>query len=220
MTECKKCGRAKPPEEFYKGRRSCKECERARSRAYRDQNREKTRESGRRYAASHREERRAYQREYVKANRELLKAKQEAYRAENRDALLERGRLRYRENAEVLRQKRRDYYEANRELERERARKWHKENPEKSRAISARRRALMAGADVAEFVSRDYVIARDRSRCHICKKLCRRDEIHIDHLVPLTRGGEHSARNLAVACAPCNRRKKNGAANDQLMLVG
>lgn len=35
----------------------------------------------------------------------------------------------------------------------------------------------------------------------------RRDELSIDHLVPLTRGGTDRLHNLRIACADCNERK-------------
>jgi 5-methylcytosine-specific restriction endonuclease McrA len=31
----------------------------------------------------------------------------------------------------------------------------------------------------------------------------------IDHVTPLSRGGEHSAKNVTAACKPCNSRKKD-----------
>lgn len=81
-------------------------------------------------------------------------------------------------------------------------------------AVKARRRiyeykrqAIIRGASRAESVSRRAIIARDESKCYLCGKLCEESEIHLDHVVPLSRGGEHSARNIRVACAPCNLSK-------------
>ena len=53
-------------------------------------------------------------------------------------------------------------------------------------------------------IERAAIIERDGSRCHVCGKKCRPDEIHLDHLVPLAAGGDHMEANLAVACARCN----------------
>ena len=30
---------------------------------------------------------------------------------------------------------------------------------------------------------------------------------HVDHIVPLSKGGEHQEWNLVIACAPCNLAK-------------
>lgn len=69
-------------------------------------------------------------------------------------------------------------------------------------------------------IERAYIIARDQSRCHICGKKCRRDEITLDHLIPLAKGGTHAPENLRVAHLSCNFSKGARAANDQLMLIG
>jgi hypothetical protein len=70
----------------------------------------------------------------------------------------------------------------------------------------ARRRALVRGADV-EKVSRAVVYKRDGGRCHICGKKVPKKGWHLDHLIPLKRGGEHSYKNVAVACPKCNLSK-------------
>lgn len=69
-------------------------------------------------------------------------------------------------------------------------------------------------------IERAYIIQRDRGICHLCGKLCRPNEITLDHLIPLADGGTHSSDNLSVACLSCNTRKGARAANDQLLLVG
>jgi 5-methylcytosine-specific restriction endonuclease McrA len=66
-------------------------------------------------------------------------------------------------------------------------------------------------------IERAYIIERDGSRCHICGKKCKPNEIHLDHLVPLADGGTHAPENIAVACASCNlSRGARGAAQLRL----
>lgn len=69
-------------------------------------------------------------------------------------------------------------------------------------------------------IERAYIIERDGGRCHLCGKVCEVAEIHLDHVVPLARGGDHSAANLRVACATCNLSKGARAVGEQLLLVG
>lgn len=43
-----------------------------------------------------------------------------------------------------------------------------------------------------------------------CCNLCRKDirhAYHIDHIIPLSRGGRHTAANIQLLCPPCNLRK-------------
>jgi len=44
-------------------------------------------------------------------------------------------------------------------------------------------------------------------RCYYCGKSLTKKECTIDHLTPLSRGGETIPRNLRVCCLDCNREK-------------
>lgn len=83
-------------------------------------------------------------------------------------------------------------------------------------AASASRRA---GAKLAR-IDRAYIVERDGGRCHICRRVVPDGLISIDHIVPLSKGGEHVPENLALACLPCNVRKRDRAVGEQLLLVG
>jgi len=58
-----------------------------------------------------------------------------------------------------------------------------------------------------ENVSRAVVYERDAGRCHICGRKVNPNRWHLEHLVPLARGGEHSYQNVAVSHPTCNLRK-------------
>lgn len=89
----------------------------------------------------------------------------------------------------------------------------------------ARRRAATA-AQLLEVVDPDVVLERDGWRCHLCGGKIRRrlSGLHrlgptIDHLVPLSQGGEHSYANVAAAHRACNSARGTGG-SVQLALVG
>jgi 5-methylcytosine-specific restriction enzyme A len=44
--------------------------------------------------------------------------------------------------------------------------------------------------------------------CHYCQRHCRPDELTMDHIVPVSRGGKSTKANLAPTCKDCNTRKK------------
>ncbi len=48
------------------------------------------------------------------------------------------------------------------------------------------------------------VIERDGLRCHLCGGDVPRSDIHVDHVVPLARGGRSTLDNLSVAHSRCN----------------
>jgi 5-methylcytosine-specific restriction endonuclease McrA len=44
--------------------------------------------------------------------------------------------------------------------------------------------------------------------CHYCKEKFPADELTIDHIVPLSRGGRSTRGNMVVCCLSCNQEKK------------
>lgn len=48
--------------------------------------------------------------------------------------------------------------------------------------------------------------ARQRGRCYWCGTPTRKN-YHIDHVIPLSRGGSNGPENIVVACPPCNYQK-------------
>lgn len=54
------------------------------------------------------------------------------------------------------------------------------------------------------------VFERDGRRCVVCGRAASAGiELHVDHIVPVSRGGGDSIENLQVLCAPCNLGKSN-----------
>ena len=62
------------------------------------------------------------------------------------------------------------------------------------------------GAIVEEF-DLDTFIAWVQENYHTTCKYCGSEGHHIDHIVPLSKGGLHTKDNLQMLCAPCNRGK-------------
>jgi 5-methylcytosine-specific restriction endonuclease McrA len=44
--------------------------------------------------------------------------------------------------------------------------------------------------------------------CHYCGRQVGRDQLTMDHVVPLSRGGKSKKGNVVPACKECNNRKK------------
>jgi hypothetical protein len=53
----------------------------------------------------------------------------------------------------------------------------------------------------ARGAKRDYILERDKKLCQICE---RTDELTMQHIVPYSRGGESTSRNLVTLCKKCN----------------
>ena len=98
------------------------------------------------------------------------------------------------------------YKEKYPEKTREFCRIYKKNNPHKFAEYEGRRRALKVTTDV-EKIDRHEIYIRDEGKCHICKRKVSFQNMELDHVKPLSRGGGHTAANLKVAHPRCNRKK-------------
>ena len=80
---------------------------------------------------------------------------------------------------------------------------------------------------IVEFVDLQMIAQRDKYKCHICRKRVNmnleynnRYSATLDHLIPVSLGGDHTNANVRLAHRACNSRKGNRSVNDQLMLFG
>jgi len=202
---CTRCGEDKPLAEMVKSSRSrdgyasrCKVCQNEWNRAIYhndiEASREYSRAKARRLYREDPEKYRERHREWYAENREHCIA----YTAEYQRAHPERKRehdRRYarRHSAEIVK----------------RVKRWQRENPERTREHLRKSKAKRRGAGEARTFSREAVWERDGGRCHICGGRCDHDDWHMDHLVPLSRGGAHAPDNVAVSHPRCNRRRFN-----------
>lgn len=185
------------------------------------------------WRAERREEKAAYDRAYNEANRERIAAVNRSYYEAHRDEILARHRVNRMANREEISARDRAYREKNPEkiAARDRAyhmahhkehaacqRRYQAAHPEKLVEKEAARRARAAGAPRVEKIDRAAVYERDGGRCHLCRKKAPRHAFHLDHLIPLSKGGNHTHDNLAVAHASCNSRRGAGRLPAQLRL--
>jgi len=153
-----------------------------------------------------------------------------AYGRENAKRISERKRARYQANPtrdnvrsrawraanpERCTEYRCDRYAANPERAAERSRAWQQANPERRRQSDDTRRAKKAGAWQGYVIDRFSVFERDNWTCQLCHEpidptLAGRHPMMatIDHVVPFTRGGLHTYKNVQAAHFGCNSAKK------------
>lgn len=88
------------------------------------------------------------------------------------------------------------------------AREWARKNPARRKAISmaykAKRRAIEKDGDPTSVIF--AWIQKAPKICHWCGEKCKR-KYHVDHYMPLSKGGRHEVSNLVIACPTCNLRK-------------
>jgi len=70
-------------------------------------------------------------------------------------------------------------------------------------------RARAASGRIPESV-RAEVLRRDGLVCQICTEAVAPDDVHLDHVVPKSKGGQSVASNLRVAHSACNLKRGAG----------
>jgi 5-methylcytosine-specific restriction endonuclease McrA len=57
--------------------------------------------------------------------------------------------------------------------------------------------------------SRRNVYARDKNTCQYCSRKGKGAELNLDHVIPKSRGGAMSWKNIVLSCVPCNDKKRD-----------
>lgn len=137
-----------------------------------------------------------YHAAYYQANRERILAYQADFRVANKERLAAASKAYREKNKEKLAARRRVWIEQNREQVNAALRRG-----------THRRRARKLSQVRGEVTGRDLrrILLHYRSECAYCKSPLGR--FHWDHVIPLSRGGDHAIGNLVPACGPCNQSK-------------
>lgn len=130
--------------------------------------------------------------EYYIRNSDAAKLAAKKYREENPEKIYESNQKNYRENIEA----RKDY-----------AREYHAANPGIQRAANQKRRSRLKGAD-GSFTA---VQIRSLMKCQVGKCIYCKSRIldfyHIDHIIPISKGGSNWISNIQLLCKTCNLSK-------------
>lgn len=88
----------------------------------------------------------------------------------------------------------------------EQVKRYRAKNPDKVREFTRRRKERKLGRLPRGTISR--IRALQRNRCAICRVSLRNGD-HVDHIIPLARGGTHTSGNIQLLCPTCNVRKSD-----------
>lgn len=87
-------------------------------------------------------------------------------------------------------------------------------------SASMRHHQRRTSSNPGERFGLDDIFKRDGGKCHLCGKKVDRSDASMDHIIPMSLGGEHSLVNVALAHQSCNSSKRERPANEQLRLIG
>lgn len=220
---CSKCGQVKPIDAFGNHKSSkdglrsqCRVCNSLAAKNYRLNNPDKVRQAKKRWAknnpdkmlqmwktyqAKNKTKLAKYNKEYRQENLEHLKNVARQYRLANKDKKSQADKLYAQQNPQVNREASRRYRTNNPERAKAAGKKWRAANKEHFRLKSHERRVkiksvsyLVSVKDVKRLLAKPCLYCGNKSE-------------HIDHIIPLSRGGKHSIGNLTGACSSCNLSK-------------
>ena len=162
---------------------------------------------------------RLYSQQWYQTHREQVLKKQSEYRKAHPEQYRRYSAAFRKRYPEKVRETNLRISSANREDRRERARRysqehpgyqkrWRENNRDKYHAKTHRRRSLELGAS-GSFTHLDIDIIRknQRGKCWYCGTDLSKTGEHIDHRVPLSRGGSNWPENLVLTCPKCNLSK-------------
>ncbi len=193
---CSKCSQLLPSSSFSKFSRSkdglsvwCKICQSNYQKQRRRDNPGIYKESRKVWVEANRNKKREYDKSYYQENKERLSQQNAEWRAKNKDQKKQADKQWAVKNPEKVKLN---------------GLNWRLRNPEKVSLVRQLRRARLYQARQFLVTPKDIkkILAKD---CFYCGKPSK----HLDHIIPLSRGGLHSIGNLTAACEPCNLQKNN-----------
>lgn len=218
---CTRCGKWKEIEEYSKSTRDgyksqCKECDNLASKQRYQKNKEKYAQKRKQYYYSNKEKIIEQQKQYVKANEEYYSEYNKQYAQDNSDKLKEYRRQYRKDNIEHIKEYQGMYKKDNAEIIKIKNHKYFQSEKGKANSYRAymKRRSYKMKVKFSPHQRKD-ILERDDYTCQCCgikvhdEKVNNETKAHIDHIIPISRGGDSEPSNLQVLCRTCNLRKGN-----------
>lgn len=146
-----------------------------------------------------------YKKQYRKDNAEFLKESKSKYYYENKEKINAKNKINWHTNKDKYLEQHREYYKLNKESIQSKNKEYRKTEIGKKVFKQARikRKALIRKAKIGN-INIDKLL--ENKNCYWCG-VDTIDNYHIDHYVPISKGGTHSQDNLVLSCPSCNLKK-------------
>lgn len=204
---CSKCGEVKPISEFHIRDRNkgsyvsrCKDCKKHYRKQYYEDNREKENKNSKRYNKEHSEEISTQKKQWYQEHKEDIRAYNKNYYKNNRDNELKRSKERRKNYPEYLAKYQREYRQTLKG-------KLAHGNFEHYRRI--KKNTTPKKHHITE-IQWQKILENQDNKCIMCGVGFTDENIPtIDHIMPLSKGGEHTSANIQALCKSCNSSKKD-----------
>lgn len=227
---CTKCGEEKlatteyfePTPHGFRG--SCRECRRDYYHRYDAARRDIRREYNKQYHSEHASELCQYQRRWRNEHIQAIRERDRQYYDAHKDEICTKKRKYYIEHIDEVKNRLQKYHaEHSEEFRRyavryrvehpEYGRRYYTQNAERMRLKSRLRRAHKNNASGTHTAAdirlqiKSQTDKRGRLHCWWCSELIEGDTYHVDHRIPLAKGGSNAPENLCISCPTCNLSK-------------
>lgn len=175
-------------------------------------------------------------RQFYQTNKERILERNMRRYLSNREYALEQKRRYYQKDKQRHNERVKQYHAANKERIKESQQQWRQRNngylveyrkkysktahgklmSRKQKAIRRARKVASPGNLTIKGIRRQY--DAQQGRCYYCKAELS-DKYHVDHFIPLSRGGTNTLDNIVIACPTCNMRKHNKMPDEFLALL-
>jgi len=162
---------------------------------------------------------------YREANKEKISNTKKVWRSKNIEVIKEKKQDYYEKHKEYIKEKSRQHYHANKEAIAKRRngdnRKPLTDKQRSAKADDARRRRARKKSLPSQKYNEQMVLSLYGSKCHICNeeinlsaprssgKYGWEKGLHIDHVIPISKGGPDTLDNVRPAHGWCNTSKGN-----------
>lgn len=201
--KCPKCGEIKDVGEFYKNNSRkdgfaswCKDCSNESHKKYVESNKESIRKYDREQYWENPEKHREQRRKSNKVNSEKIKIAAKEHYEKNKEEIAKKNKVYHLKNKEHRNETSRQRYKLKSEEYKHRAR----ERKQKIKEVAD-------GSVTIEFEREMYAL--QNGRCGYCGCDLEESGKHLDHILPISRGGLHTANNVHWVCPTCNLDKKD-----------
>lgn len=207
---CKKCLKTLTMDNFYirnkktnLRRTMCKVCMYEKHTKYREQHKEKISQQ---------------QKEYKNKNIDKIKNYLKHYNEKNKEELSKKKAEYYYKNVEYIREYNSKYYEKNKDhIIKQVLNYTRTEKGIISKKNTAnRRRTIKRNGNIR--TDQLLKLKQKSTHCYWCNK--KLTDYHIDHYIPLSKGGTHTIENIVISCPTCNIKKSNKDPIDFALSVG
>ena len=179
---------------------------------WRIKNRGKVLEGKRKYSEQNRGKINEAARKYREENLEEIKERQKKYYWDTRKEQLEKHREYYKKNSDRIKASSKEYRDHNKDKINSYLRDYYKNNLD--RFGDHKCRAKYWGVEYT-IINRLGIFRRDKYKCQLCGckvqiKCSKNDNTaHLDHIIPMSKGGGHLEHNAQTLCKKCNLSKHN-----------